>query len=431
MKVTILGLGYVGLVAAAGSADVGHEVLGVDVNQKKVQALQNGRVPFYEPGLSELVKQGLSNRTLRFSTPEDIAELNTDIVMIAVGTPSLSNGAADLSQVKSALKWVIENTVRPVVIVMKSTVPPGTGRKLTNIYLSNSTLEHQYVSNPEFLREGQALKDWYNPDRIVIGSESTEATEKVRKLYANIDAPVVTTNTTTAEMIKYAANAFLATKISFINEIANLCDLTGADIDGVTKGIALDPRIGPSFLKAGIGYGGSCFPKDVRALDFLSTVNGHSFELLKAVINVNNRQRLLPVQILKRELSSLSGKTIGVLGLAFKPNTDDTREAPSLDIIRLLIDEGTQVKAYDPMVKYLPKQHAHPDVTLASDAYDALNGCEALMLCTEWDEFLNLDWMKVRQHMKKPYLVVDGRNCLVPEVLRENGFLYYGIGRKK
>lgn len=430
MKVAVIGLGYVGLVAAVGFAKEGHDVVGLDLENEKVKALSKGHIPFYEQSLEEQLRGTLNNGTLKFLHIDSIEQINSDVFIIAVGTPSLLNGSVDLTQVKSALNCIIKNVRYPVTIVMKSTVPPGTGRKFVELYLSGRSICHDYVSNPEFLREGQAVKDWYHPDRIVIGGDNSNALEKVKKLYENIQAPLLVSDITTAEMIKYAANAFLATKISFINEIANLCNHTGISIDGVIQGIALDPRIGPSFLQAGIGYGGSCFPKDVRALDYISNSSGYSFDLLKAVINVNNRQRLIPVQILKKELGNLQGKTIGILGMSFKPNTDDIREAPSLEIIRLIADEGARIQVYDPVVKEISSQYVLPEIMFAPDAYGALSGCEAVVLCTEWPEFLNLDWAKIRKGMSFPYLVIDGRNCLPSQKLKELCFLYYGIGRK-
>lgn len=308
MKIIILGLGYVGLVTAVGLANSGHEITGLDVDMNKVKMLQNENMYIYEHGLEELVKENTKNGRLAFDTLENISCIDSEVVFIAVGTPSQSNGSADLSQLKNAIEHVVDKAKSPLTIVVKSTVPPGTGKKIKEMYLEKASFKHSYVSNPEFLREGQALKDWFYPDRIVIGGDDREATAFISDLYKDIKAPIVISDVTTAEMIKYASNAFLATKISFINEIANLSDLTGANIDGVVQGISHDPRISGSFLRAGIGYGGSCFPKDVRALDFISTINGHSFELLKAVINVNNRQRLIPIQILRREMGLLSGK---------------------------------------------------------------------------------------------------------------------------
>lgn len=429
MKITVLGLGYVGLLTTAGLANSGYEVTGLDVDIKKIQMLQNENIYIYEPGLEELVKENAKNGSLTFDTLENVSCIDSEIVFVAVGTPSQSNGSADLSQLKKALEYVVDRASNPLTIVVKSTVPPGTGKKIKEMYLEKASFKHSYVSNPEFLREGQALKDWFYPDRIVIGGDDREATSLISDLYQDIDAPIVITDVTTAEMIKYASNAFLATKISFINEIANLCDLTGANIDGVVQGVAHDPRIGGSFLRAGIGYGGSCFPKDVRALDFISTINGHSFELLKAVINVNNRQRLIPIQILKREMGLLSGKKIAVLGLAFKPNTDDIREAPSIEIINLLIGEGAYVKAYDPIVDGTEKNCYYQEAIFTKNIWEAVNDANAIILTTEWDECVNLDWFEVFKCTQSPRIIIDGRNVLQPRLIKEIKFKYFGIGR--
>ncbi|PZN06360.1 MAG: UDP-glucose/GDP-mannose dehydrogenase family protein, partial [Bacillota bacterium] len=315
MRITVLGLGYVGAVAAAALAKDGHDVLGVDIDPGKVERFRRGEIPFHEPGLDDLVREGVNRGNLRFAVPGDVAAGDVgELVLVAVGTPSLPSGAADLSQVEAAIHWLTGlvggargpagDGDRPIV-VMKSTVPPGTGRRLQERYLTAHGIA--YVSNPEFLREGSAVHDWYHPDRIVVGSESEAAAARVRALYEGYQAPVLVTDTTTAEMIKYGANAFLATKISFINELANMCDRVGADVEVVARGIGLDPRIGPDFLRAGLGYGGSCFPKDVRALDHLALVYDYPFELLRAVITVNSRQRLLPLFALRREFGSLAG----------------------------------------------------------------------------------------------------------------------------
>ncbi len=429
MKITVLGLGYVGLITAAGLANCGYDITCLDVDIKKIQMLQNENIYIYEPGLEELVKENAKKSRLTFDSLENVSCIDSEIVFIAVGTPSLSNGSADLNQLKNALEYVVDRASSPLTIVVKSTVPPGTGKKIKEMYLGRASFKHSYVSNPEFLREGQALKDWFYPDRIVIGGDDREATALISHLYKDIDASIVITDITTAEMIKYASNAFLATKISFINEVANLCDLTGASIDGVVQGISHDPRIGSSFLRAGIGYGGSCFPKDVRALDFISTINGHSFELLKAVINVNNRQRLIPIQILKREMGLLAGKKIAVLGLAFKPNTDDVREAPSIDIVNLLVEEGASVKAYDPIVDATEKNCFCQEIVFTKNIWETLNEANAIILTVEWDEFVDLDWFEVYKYTQSPHIIIDGRNVLQPSLIKKIGFKYFGIGR--
>jgi UDPglucose 6-dehydrogenase len=429
VKITVLGLGYVGLITAAGLANCGYDITCLDVDRKKIQMLKNENIYIYEPGLEELVKENAKKSRLTFDSLENVSCIDSEIVFVAVGTPSLSNGSADLNQLKNALEYVVDRAASPLTIVVKSTVPPGTGKKIKEMYLERASFKHSYVSNPEFLREGQALKDWFYPDRIVIGGNDREATTLISHLYKDIDAPIVITDITTAEMIKYASNAFLATKISFINEVANLCDLIGASIDGVVQGISHDPRIGSSFLRAGIGYGGSCFPKDVRALDFISTINGHSFELLKAVINVNNRQRLIPIQILKREMGLLAGKKIAVLGLAFKPNTDDVREAPSIDIVNLLVEEGASVKAYDPIVDATEKNCFCQETVFTKNIWETLNDANAIILTVEWDEFVYLDWFEAYKYTQSPHIIIDGRNVLQPRLMKKIGFKYFGIGR--
>ncbi len=422
MRVAVLGLGHVGSVAAACLAEAGHQVLGIDVDAARVRSLQMGQADFFEPGLDRLLDVVLDSRALTVQALDDVKEPDAQVAMIAVSTPSLTSGGADLSAVRSALRWLVERSPRRPLVIMKSTLPPGTGHNLARQF------RVRYVANPEFLRQGQALHDWRWPDRIVIGGESERDIELAKKLYADARAPFVVTDLSTAEMIKYAANAFLSTKVSFVNEIASLCDHVGADIDDVVAGLGLDPRIGPSFLRAGIGFGGSCFPKDVRALEYASTTNGNACDLLKAVISVNNRQRLLPVRVLRRELGSLAGRGVGILGLAFKPGTDDLREAPALETITALLGEGARVRVYDPVVQQ-GRRELPPEVTLAASAEEAVADAEAVVLCTEWEEFSRLAWQSVHQAMRPPHLVVDGRNALPLEALVGLGFRYVGVGR--
>lgn len=428
MDITVIGLGYVGAVAAAALAHAGHRVMGVDVHPSKVDAFTRGVCPFYEPGLSELVTSGLETGRLRFGTPEEMKASLGEVIVVAVGTPSQTYGRADLSQVQAAIRWVRERGTGDAVLVMKSTVPPGTGTRLVREELAGSGL--RYIANPEFLRQGQAVRDWFNPDRIVVGGEDSEAIERVQRMYEGVNAPVIVTDITSAEMIKYAANAFLATKISFINEIANLCDHVGANIDDVAYGLGLDPRIGMSFLRAGLGYGGSCFPKDVRALSFLANTNGHSLEILRAVVDVNNRQRLLPIQVLSETFGSLKGVKVALLGLAFKPGTDDVREAPALDIARLLVDEGAEVRAYDPQAMENARPLLPREVVFATSALSALQGTQAAILATEWAQFVELSWEQAAKVMLPPRLIFDGRNALDGRALLELGFLYQGVGRR-
>lgn len=429
MMVSVIGAGYVGLVAACCLAGTGHETVCVEIDERKRKMLAGGQVPFYEEGLDELLVKGLESGRLNFAG--DISPAMGDrVVMVAVGTPSRPDGRVDLSQVYGVMDAISGQPSGPPVLVMKSTVPPGLGVQLQKRFLSGAGPGTAYVSNPEFLREGQALKDWYHPDRIVLGGDDPEALELVRGLYSDIDAPVCVMDITSAEMVKYASNAFLATKISFINEIANLCDLLGADIMPVSRAVGLDRRIGDHFLRAGLGYGGSCFPKDTRGLDFISTLNGHTFNLLKAVIEVNFRQRILAVRKLSKQLGSLCGRRVCVLGLSFKPGTDDMRESPSLDIIRMLQDEGAQVCAYDPMVDAGRENILPPGCDLHPDAMSAATSCHAVVVATEWREFLEMDWKEVRERMVDPYAVLDGRNCLDPEEMRNAGINYIGMGKR-
>ena len=427
MKVSVIGLGYVGSVAAAGLASAGHDVLGIDVDMERVSSYRAGVVPIYEPGLGDLIAQATKNGNLRFMHPTEVTENLGRVVMIATGTPPSANGSADLSQVRSAVSWVAERQLEPCVIAMKSTVPSGTGARISETLLSGTPLH--YVSNPEFLREGQAMQDWFHPDRIVIGGQDCAAVATVRELYASIEAQCVFTDITSAETIKYAANAFLATKISFINEIAMLCDRINASIDDVVKGIALDPRIGPSFLRPGVGYGGSCFPKDVDSLDHTALANGHSFELLRSVIAVNNRQRLLPLQALRERFRRLCGLSVGVLGLAFKPNTDDVRESPAIELVSHLAEEGALVTAHDPQANYRASRLVSEAIYFVEKGLDCANDAQALALMTEWPEFAAMDWQEVANRMRAPRFLFDGRNALDPEQMRKLGFEYQGVGR--
>ncbi len=427
MNIIVVGAGYVGLVAACCLANSGHQVTCVEANEARLKILNQGLSPIQEKDINRLLKQGLSSGRLTFS-PSLPVPLQADIVMITVGTPSLSSGAADLSYIYHIAEELIDAAQHPLILTMKSTVPPGTGVKLVQRYFKDTPIA--YVTNPEFLREGQAIEDWYHPSRIIIGADDKQATHKLRQLYSDINAPVIITDITSAETIKYAANAFLVTKISFINEIANFCEAVDANIDDVAKGIGLDPRIGPHFLRAGLGYGGSCFPKDARALDFSALNKGYDFRLLKATIEVNTRQRILAVHKLKQLLGGLAGKQIALLGLAFKPDTDDVREAPSLDIAYLLHEEGARLRVYDPAAMENARHLLPPGVTFAPDIYSATAGTNAVILVTEWQEFIQADWKAIKKQMKEPYLVFDGRNALARDKLRALGFKYVGVGRK-
>ncbi len=426
-RVTVIGAGYVGLVTAACLSASGHETLCADIDAAKIAALDQGHSPIYEPGIDALLTTGLASRRLRFACPtHGWGPLLGEVVFIAVGTPATSDGSADLTAVRSVADAIASAADHPLVVVMKSTVPPGTGASLIDEHLSRSAHDIAYVSNPEFLREGRALEDWYRTDRIVLGGSDPAAVETVAALYAGIDSPIMRTDVASAETIKYASNAFLATKISFINEMANVCDAVGADIDAVASGLGLDARIGPAFLHAGIGYGGSCFPKDVRALSAVAASSGYSFELLKAVITVNARQRLLPVRSLEKALGGLSGRTIAVLGLTFKPDTDDTREAPAIDIIAELLARGASVLACDPVAGDISLPEGARRVP---DAVAALTGSEGAILVTEWPEYVALDWEAACRLMAPPRAVFDGRNALSPERIRAGDGTYMAVGR--
>ncbi len=419
-RVTVYGAGYVGLVSGVCLADLGHEVMLVDVDRDKLEALRSGDCPFYEPGVDRLLDSGIASGRLSFAHADDVQELD-GVVLIAVGTPSTQAGAADMRYVRNVIDTVLEKASPGTVVAMKSTVPPGTGRRSIPRLAERGI---GYVSNPEFLREGSAVSDFFEADRVVIGG-LPEHVRIVERLYEGVEAPIVECDVTSAEMIKYASNAFLATKISFINEIARLCDSMEADIDKVAYGVGLDPRIGGSFLRAGIGYGGSCFPKDTRALDFLADMEGYDFQLLRAVIDVNARQRFLPIRTLRDELVSLEDVRVAVLGLTFKPDTDDTREAPAREIIDLLRSEGADVVAFDPQAL----DGEYEGVRRADSIEEAVSGAEAVVVSTEWPQFVLADWDVLVPSMTGRRIVFDGRNCLDPEAIGRAGGEYFGVGR--
>ena len=418
-RITVFGAGYVGLVTGVCLASSGHVVTVLDVDRAKLDVLAEGRCPFFEPGLEELMAEAKAAGRLTFAESSEAGPLDS-IAIVAVGTPATTTGSADMRYVRAVIDHIADVATPGTVAVMKSTVPPGTGRMLA-ARLEPAGVE--YVSNPEFLREGSAVTDWFATDRIVLGG-SGPGVERMRRLYDTIDAPVLACDVTSAEMIKYASNAFLATKISFVNEIAVLCDLVGANIDEVAHGIGMDARIGSAFLRPGIGYGGSCFPKDTRALDFLATLHGYDFHLLRAVIEVNARQRLLPVRALKAHFGSLEGKRIAVLGLTFKPETDDTREAPAIEIVQLLAAEGAEVVGYNPIPVTLPDGPA-----IAATLAEAVASADAVVLATEWSEIVNADWTTLVGSMREGAVVFDGRNGLDPQVISAAGAKYIGVGR--
>jgi len=427
MDIVVIGAGYVGLVAATCLADSGHAVTCVESNPDRLAVLKQGVSPIREMELDEMLADCMHNGRLGF-TDRIPTPLNADVVVVAVGTPSTQTGATDLSQVNTAAEQIAMAADRPLVVAMKSTVPPGTGMRVYHRYFEGTPIS--YVSNPEFLREGRAVWDWRNPSRVVIGATDECAARTVEQLYAGIGAPVLVTDVTSAEAIKYAANAFLVTKISFINEIASLCDVVGAHIDDVAAGIGLDSRIGPEFLRAGLGYGGSCFPKDARGLDFAALYNGYDFRLLKSTIEVNTKQRVRAVRTLKSMLGDLEGAQIAMLGLAFKPDTDDVRESPALGIAHLLRDEGCIIRTCDPAAAENARPYLPADTTICRDIYEATAGARGVMLVTEWDEFVGADWTAIHQGMQPPHAVLDGRNALNQDALSALGFDYRGIGRR-
>jgi UDPglucose 6-dehydrogenase len=421
--IAVIGTGYVGLVTAAGFAELGSEVYCVDVDAEKVDRLQRGEIPIYEPGLRESVAR--NRERLHFSTELAPALEHARLLFVAVGTPPTYSGDADLSAVHAVVESMPRSDEH--ALVMKSTVPVGTGASIKRIFAEHGKEGFAYVSCPEFLKEGSALEDFLEPDRVVVGDDGTWAGDAVVDLYSPLDAPVVRTDIASAEMVKLAANAFLATKISFINEIANVCEETGADVLEVARGMGLDQRIGKHFLKPGIGFGGSCFPKDVSALKQLAGNSGYHFQLLTAVIEVNELQKRRVIAKLQKHLGSLVGRRVALLGLAFKANTDDMREASSLVLASRLQGEGAQVRAYDPIAEGEARKRMR-GVEFADSALGAVEGADAVILVTEWPEFAELDWREVKARMAGD-LLVDGRNFADRDQVTAAGFVYEGIGR--
>lgn len=429
-EIAIVGAaGYVGLGYSALLADLGHNVVGVDIDLVRVSLLRQGVLPFHEPGLASLVQRGLMGGHLRFTTDYAEAVPGAKFVFICVGTPSTASGAADTTAIVAAAQAIARHGQGHTIVVNKSTMPVGSAQFVHDILAEHAPAETTFavVSNPEFLREGSAIHDIFHPDRIVLGADDPVAAAEVGELYSALDAPLLVTRPRSAEMIKYASNAFLATKISFVNEVATICEQLGADISIVAQGMGLDPRISPSFLQAGVGFGGSCFPKDVRALATMARDNGCDPTLLTAVIDINVKMRARVLEKVRSHLGTLSGKTIGVLGLAFKPETDDIREAPSVALIKDLIAAGAQVRATDP-VAGLHVAALFPEIRLTRDAFGAAMGADALILVTEWPAYRNLDLDRLANAMRGQ-LVVDGRNCLDREAVKTAGLIYEGIGR--
>ncbi|MDT8858811.1 UDP-glucose/GDP-mannose dehydrogenase family protein [Alkalihalobacillus sp. MEB130] len=433
MKVAVVGTGYVGLVSGTCFAELGNTVICVDKMQEKVDMLQKGEIPIYEPGLQQLVVSNQENGRLTFTTDLTSAVAASDIILIAVGTPASDDGSANMSYVYAVAEEVGEAIGSEYkIVVNKSTVPVGTAEKVEQLIKDkNAQAQVDVCSVPEFLREGSAVKDTFNPDRIVIGTSSKRAEETLVELHKPLTEEIVVTDVRSSEMIKYASNAFLATKISFINEIANICDAYGADVKAVAKGMGLDNRIGPKFLNAGLGYGGSCFPKDTKAIIHLAQAAGYTPELLKAVEGVNERQSFRIIEHVKGVFGTeLKGLRAAVLGLAFKPNTDDIRDAPALKIIDELVKMGMTVTAYDPIAiantkKVLPESDA---ITYGTNVEGTLDGADVMIVVTEWDEFVKLDSDFMKSKLKKA-IVIDGRNIYDPLEMREAGFIYHGIGR--
>ena len=423
-RIGIFGAGYVGLVTGACLADLGHDVVVRDIVPERIAELQAGRVPIYEPGLEELIAR--NSERLRFTTDVREALEGADFLFVCVGTPPTPSGDADLSAV-----WTVVDELPSVhhatVLVMKSTVPPRTGERIRAALDARGLGNVGYVSNPEFTAEGSAVADFMRPDRIVIGALAPEDGDAVERLHSGVDGEVLRTDVTSAEMVKMASNAFLSTRISFINEIANVCELVGADVSDVARGVGLDHRLGPYFLRAGLGFGGSCFPKDVSALKQLAGNTGYHFQLLTAVIEVNELQKRRTIGKLQKHLGSLVGKEIALLGVAFKPNTDDVREATSLVLSARLQGEGANVRVYDPVAANGAREMLG-GATIAGSAAEALDGADGAVLVTEWPEFAELDWNAQRGRMNFP-LIVDGRNFLDARALIDAGFTYEGIGR--
>lgn len=428
-KICVIGTGYVGLVTGTCFADIGHSVTCLDIDHKRINQLNSGIMPIFEPGLKQIVDQNVDAGRLSFTTSYQKALAGADFAFIAVGTPSDDDGDADLGYVKQAVMSIAEHLDHPIIIVNKSTVPVGTGDWVAEIIKDingNKTPPFEVVSNPEFLREGSAVSDFMHPDRVVLGSTDPAAAEKVAALYEALNSPIMITDLRTAEMVKYASNAYLATRISYINEIANICESLGADVKEVARGMGMDKRIGPAFLDAGIGWGGSCFPKDVKALAHMAAVHGAHPQLLKAVMNINDNQRLRAFEKLDEVLEGVSGKTIGVLGLSFKPNTDDIRYSPSLDIIRMLIKAGAKVQGFDPQAMEA-SQAEIPELIPCQNPYDVAKDADALFLATMWNEFKSLDFQRIKDNMRGN-VILDGRNLWYRKDLHIFGFNYLGMG---
>lgn len=431
MNICVVGTGYVGLVTGAVFADLGNDVVCVDNDQKKIEALRAGQMPIYEPGLEEMVVRNKDDARLSFTTDLPGAVRQSDVIFIAVGTPPKDTGETDLSHVEAVASQIGRSMDRYKVVVNKSTVPVGTGEFVREVITRHQPrpIDFDVVSNPEFLREGSAIEDTLRPDRIVIGAPNQQVAMTLVELYAPLERPMIITDLPSAEVIKYASNGFLAAKISFINAIANICENAGADVSQVMKGMGLDSRIGMQFLQAGLGYGGSCFPKDVDSLIHTAARFGYDFKLLRSVVEINKERASHLVDMMRKAMGGLEDKTIAVLGLAFKPNTDDMREAKSIEVVRLLHAAGAQMRAYDPVAMANAKALMPEGVVFCESAYEAAAGADGVALLTEWNEFkyLNLDRLR---GLLRHRLIFDARNLYEPERMRRLGFEYYSIGRK-
>ncbi len=431
MNICVVGTGYVGLVTGAAFADIGNEVICVDNQSEKIEALRAGRMPIYEPGLEEMVLRNVADGRLSFTEDLNAGVRRSDIVFITVGTPPGDGGRTDLSAVEAVAQAIGHAMERYLVVVNKSTVPVGTGEFVREVIERHQPrpIPFDVVSNPEFLRESSAIEDTLRPDRIVIGAPSQQVAMTLLELYAPLERPMIITDVPSAEMIKYASNAFLATKISFANAIANLCEAAGADVTHVIKGMGLDARIGPAFLAAGLGYGGSCFPKDTDSLIHTASTLDYDFALLRAVVDINRGRATHFVESIGKALSPLDSKIIAVLGVAFKPNTDDMREAKSIEVVTDLLRLGATVRVYDPVALDNAREAFPPSVIYCTSSYEAASGADAIALVTEWNEFKFLNLDRVRKVMRRP-VIFDGRNVWEPERMRRLGFEYHSVGRK-
>jgi UDPglucose 6-dehydrogenase len=432
MRVAVVGTGYVGLVAGACFAESGNDVVCVDNNHAKVRLLRRGKIPIYEPGLEELLRRNRTEKRLNFTTTLPKAVRDSAVVFIAVGTPQGEDGSADLKHVLEVAREIARAMNGYKVIVNKSTVPVGTSEKVREVIRRETTHPFSVVSNPEFLKQGAAIDDFMKPDRVVVGAEDPRAQALMLELYepfTRTGAPIMMMDCASAELSKYAANAMLATRISFMNEVANVCELVAADVDQVRRAIGADKRIGPSFLFPGVGYGGSCFPKDVRAMRRFAADNAYDFKILDAVEQVNTLQKTKLLALMRKHFGSLKGKTVAVWGLAFKPRTDDMREAPAIPLIEALLSAGVEVQAFDPEAVRVARGIFGSRITYAASGYDAVKGADALAIVTEWNEFRRPDFGKMRAVMRSP-VVFDGRNLFAPAHMKQHGFTYYSIGRR-